>query len=158
MKKYTRIGLMFLATLILTLALTISGLADDPILGECIMDYPAATKNGTTGPDYIRIALPGQTTFMDWVDGTLINVCEGEVPFGEPAQGKGKLTFYSYDDLANLEIFVVTEDYTYASFDTMGGSVRVLDTDGTEYTSTYWMAAIYSEGNFVFTKEYTPTP
>lgn len=156
MKKYTRIGLMFLATLILTLALTISGLADDPILGECIMDYPAATKNGTTGPDYIRIALPGQTTFMDWVDGTLINICEGVVPFGEPAAGKGKLTFYTYDELATLDFFVEENDFTYASSETYGGTVRVLDPEGNEYTSTYWIGKIYPEGTFVFIKEHTP--
>ncbi len=152
MNKQTRIGLMFLVTLILTLVLAIPGLAGDPTLGECIMDYPAGRNNA----NYVRVTLPGELTFVGWVDGTLINVCEGEVPFGEPTQGKGKLTFYSYDDLAALEIFVVTDEYTYASVDTMGGSVRVLDTDGTEFTSTYWMAAIYPEGNFVFTKEYTP--
>jgi hypothetical protein len=157
MKKQTRIGLLILITVILTLALAIPGLADDPTYGDCIMSYPAAIITGTTGPEYISIALPGQLTFVGWVDGTLINVCEGEVPFGETAVGKGKLTFYSYDDLADLEeIFVVTEDYTYASFDTMGGRVNVYDLEGNSFRSTYWKAAIYPEGNFVFTKEYTP--
>jgi len=156
MKKQTRIGLMLLATLILTLALTIPGLADDPTLGDCIMDYPAATKNGTTGPEYIRIALPGQLTTMDWDGDTLINVCEGEVPFGEPAVGKGKLTFYTYDELATLDFFVVENDFTYASSETFGGTVKVLDPEGNEYTSTYWQGTIYPDGHFVFTKEYTP--
>jgi hypothetical protein len=158
MKKYTRIGLMVLVTLILTLALVIPGLADDPTLGDCIMDYPASTSAGTTGPEYIRLPLSGQTTFVGWnaENTTLINICEGEVPFGEPAVGKGKLTFYTYEELATLDFFVVTDDYTYASYDTYGGTVRVFDEDGTEYTSTYWIGKIYPEGTFVFIKEYTP--
>lgn len=155
MKKQTRIGLMVLVTLIITLALTIPGLADDPTLGECHLNFPADTPSGV----FIdMMGVPGELTIEGDVQTTLENMCVGTVPFGESAHGNGKITFFTYKELASLDSFVVEHGYTYVDDETYTGSLAadVYDTDGTAYPVTDWYAKIYPNGAYEFYKEYTP--
>lgn len=155
MKKQTKISLMVLVTLILTLALTIPGLAEETY-GDCQIQFPVYSPGN--GIDTILMAVPGVYTTMVWQDGTLVNFCEGVVPFEEPAVGKGKQTFLSYDDLAFLDSFTWTEESAIVTPETYTGegTLWVFDTDGTAYPATDWSITIYPEGNFEFYKEYTP--
>ena len=169
MKKHARIGLMFLVMLILCLAWTNPGLADEPTFGPCVTQYPAdATPSKSDHYIWIPIILPGEFTEKAWYDGTLVNVCEGEVPFGEVALGNGKVTIYTYAELATLDDYVVEDDYTYMSADTatffhpgLFWTIPVFEIDaswsgGTWYPATDWWVRIYPEGRFVLYTEYAP--
>jgi hypothetical protein len=155
MKKQTRIALVLGIALILSLALTIPGLADDPVTyGDCQIQFPTYNP----GSSSTTWGAPGEYTVMEWEDGTLINVCEGNVPFEEPVHGKGKLIYFSYDALATLDSFVVYPEYTYVDDETYTGSLtaNVYDTDGTVYPVTDWYAKFYPNGAYEFYREYTP--
>jgi len=155
MRKYTRIGLMFLVTLIINLALAIPGLAEDPTIGECHIRFPAHSPGVTLNEN---MEVPGVLRVMDWYGDKLINVCEGLVPFGESAVGKGKLTFYTYAELESLDFIEWTEGSAYISPDTLEGTAWVFDPDGTAYPATYWELTILPYGGYEFYKEYTSTP
>jgi hypothetical protein len=159
MKKQTRIGLMVLVTLMLTLALTIPGLAEKPTAPEdCMLAFPITNKANNI---LTTESIPGVHAIVDWVEGTLINTCSGDgIPFGEIVEGEtGVFTWLSYADLADLDGW----DWTSTSATLTADSADIAhdwrwvwDTDDNAYKSTYWELTIYSDGNFVLTKEYTP--
>ena len=156
MNKRTRIGLMILVTVGLLLSLTIPGLAEKPTAPvDCIMQYPVTHNSNNS---VITRNLPGELTIEGWINGTLINLCTGVVPFGEPVDDKGTFTWFEYDDLADLENCEWSEEM--ATFNTVGDTGRdfvfLWDTDDTIHKATNWEVVIYPNGDFVFTKEYTP--
>lgn len=160
MKKHTRIGLMFLATLILTLTLTIPGLAEKPTAQTtCGLSFLITNAYGNV---LTTEGIPGgEFTIVGWVDDTLINTCTGDgIPFGEPVEDKnGTFTWLTYDDLQYIDGWDWTEDSaTMTSADAPNGDtwLWVWDADDTSYKSTFWEATIYPDGSYEFSKVYTP--
>lgn len=159
MKKQTRIGLIVLVTLMLTMTLTIPGLADKLTAPDtCGLKFYITNVSNNL---FTTESIPGgEFTIVGWVDGTLINTCTGGgIPFGEPVEGKpGSFTWLSYADLKDLDAW----DWTPASATITADSADVKyvawvwDTDNRSYKTTYWEITIYPNGNYEFYEEYTP--
>jgi len=156
MKTRTRICLMFLITLLFTLALTVPGLASRRVPIEppddCVYLYPASSSGGNT---VVYMPISGELSPVGIY--THINYCVGEVHFGWPVPDKEAFTYYSYNDLAGLDIFFWTEQSATASIDCNGDWVWWLDYDMMGYDrakATSCGVTIYPNGNFVVTKVY----
>lgn len=154
MKKHTKIGLMLLVTVVLLLAMVVPALARKELPEECSLLFPS-TNNSVT--NNLNLRLPGLYTFFGEIDGKVVNICEGEVPFGEPINPGN--TWLEYEDLNGLgrwewseevATFTITEDEDFAVW------AWVYDEDGSKYVSTSAYVEVYPEGNYIFYKYYNP--
>ena len=111
MNKRTRIGLIVLLTVSLLLALTVPGMATEG--NETFFCSPRVLTVDEEGNYYDHLRIDGELTAAYWEDGTLINICEGEIPFGEPIR-EGM----SYATFEETCVHIMTNYYTTTSSST----------------------------------------
>jgi hypothetical protein len=158
-KKYTKIGLMLFVTVVLLLALDVPGLAKQEPAEDCRPLFPSTTISNI---DNLNLRLYGELKFVGWEDGKLINICEGEVPFGEPMSPG--LTWFEYEDLEDFGRWDWSSKV--ATFTCAEGeniyTAQIYDTDGSMYWTTSGVFEIYPHGGsqgfgrFILYKYYNP--
>jgi hypothetical protein len=122
---------------------------------DCKLLFPSIINNPETYN--LNLRLPGEYTYIGWGDdGKLINICEGNIPFGEAINpGLTWIVYTNLDGLGrwvwadNVATFTVEEEEEFSW-------AWVYDTDGSMYRSTSALVEVYPAGNFVFYKYYNP--
>jgi len=154
MNKHVRVSIVGTIAVVLLFAIALPVMAKpEPPDDSCIMRYPSV--NNSSGTILLHHELTG-SLFADWQEGTLINECTGDVPFGELVNpATSWLEFGAFCDLyyVNCDDDVVT----ITSDDTSDWRAVVWDLDeGEFYFADYWKVEIFDSGKFEFHKEYTP--
>ena len=153
MNKHVRISLIGIIAVVLIFAIVLPALAKPAPTDSCTVKYPSV--NNATGTIMRHHSLTGDLE-AEWDEGTLINVCTGDVPFGEPVNPG--TNWIDFDALCDLNNWTCADGVATITSESLDGFVWVWDLDTEEfYPSDYWKVEIFnSDATFTFSKEYKP--
>ena len=153
MNKHLRISIVGTIAVVLLFAIVLPAMAKpEPPDDSCVMRYPSV--NNSSGTILLHHELTG-SLFDDWQEGTLINECTGDVPFGEKVNPR--TTWLGFDDLCDLNNWTCDGGVATITSNEIEQWTRVWDMDEEVfYPSDFWKVEIFESGKFEFYKEYTP--
>ena len=151
MNKKTRIGLMVLVTILVLLAMTVPGLAEEEE-PKCLVGILITDKGGEF---IIKNYYVDLTAY--WDDDTLINICTGNLPFGKLyLKDWWFATFKQTCDYWGDRV-VCSQGVLYTDPTLWGSGYNIYDPNTGEFLEAdyYWVTA-HANGYLEFYMEYTP--
>jgi len=158
MSKKFQISLIVLVAVLLTLVLSIPGLARQPleIDPNCGVVVPIVNKSGNIYQTMtIYMALNAY-----WEGGTLYNYCTGIIPWGEELLDFPGWRLLTFNEMCEYYSGYVECDKNFSYTDP---TIWYWDTtslydpvDDVALPTDVWNVTMYRNGEFLFYKEYTP--
>ena len=152
-KMKCRISLMVSLAAILLLVLTVPAMAKKDDEPTC---SPHALTVDRQGTYQLVIQVYGELDVY-WEGNTLINLCQGSIPFGEPINNA--MTFAPFEEACTFfgQVGECLPSKYVLTFEEGDHRVNMTDVDSNQhYWATYSQLEVKRNGEYFFYKEYAP--